>query len=262
MKKLIIVLILATFASCNTQKKITQLSDMKKTEVEDIRWVLIEFNGKPVSESVYGKVYLLLSSKDKKMVGSNGCNQLMGSYSISNKFQIAFSNIASTRMACNHQEWDDIAFNKTLETANNFTVSGNKLMLNIGEKASLAVFTKIEEEGITNKYWKLKKLEGEEVKMTPNQEREQYFIIRDDGTISGFSGCNYFSGNCILEKDKSRIRFENILSTLIACPDMQTNESKFIKVFELTDNYTISGDNLILNVGKRAPLAEFEAIYF
>lgn len=120
----------------------------------------------------------------------------------------------------------------------------------------------MEKNEIINKYWKLKKLEGKEIKMTNNQEQEQYFIIRDNGTIAGFSGCNNFSGNYKLDKNKLSIKFENVLTTLIACPDAETNESAFLKVFELTNNYTVNGDNLMLNVGRRAPLAEFEAIYF
>ncbi|MDX1271979.1 META domain-containing protein, partial [Bizionia paragorgiae] len=48
--------------------------------------------------------------------------------------------------------------------------------------------------------------------------------------------------------------------TLKACPDMTFNEAEFLKVFEMADNYTINGDELNLNVGRRAPLAVFEAV--
>ena len=135
-------------------------------------------------------------------------------------------------------------------------------MLNVGKRMPLAVFEKVKENTIVNKYWKLKKMGGKEIKMATNQKREQYFIIRNNGTITGFAGCNPFSGKYILEKDNFRIRFENILSNLRICTDAQINESQFLQVFELTDNYTINGNNLILNKGRRAPLAEFEAIYF
>ena len=45
------------------------------------------------------------------------------------------------------------------------------------------------------------------------------------------------------------------------CPDVDVNESDFLEVFELADNYTIKDDVLTLNVGMRAPLAVFEAVY-
>ena len=97
--------------------------------------------------------------------------------------------------------------------------------------------------------------------MAPNQERENYFTLNSDQkTFNGFSGCNSFSGNYTLEKGW-KIRFSNIASTLMACPDVHVNESEYLKVFELADNYTIVGDTLSLNVARRAPLAVFEAVY-
>lgn len=254
------LLFLAT--ACNTQRKATQNSNLENFQVENIYWSLVEFGGKPVPESVAGKVHIMFSKDGTKLSGSNGCNRLMGSYNISNRTQISFSRIASTKMACQSVGWNETGFNQMLETANNFTVSGNKLMLNVGKRAPLAVFVKVEKNEIVNKYWKLIELDGKEVNMADNQEREQYFILREDGSIAGFAGCNQFSGNFILDMSKSRIKFENMLSTLRACPDVKVNESEFLKVFNLTDNYTMVEDKLTLNIGRRAPLAVFEAVYF
>jgi heat shock protein HslJ len=115
---------------------------------------------------------------------------------------------------------------------------------------------------ITEKYWKLKTLQGKNIEMVANQEKEIYFILKiAENSVVGFSGCNTFGGTYTLEKE-NRIRFTQMLSTLKVCPDVAINESEFLKVFELADNFTINGDILNLNVGKRAPLAVFEAIYF
>lgn len=114
---------------------------------------------------------------------------------------------------------------------------------------------------IVNKYWKLKTLEGQAVTMSKSQEREQYFTLFSDGTLKGFAGCNHFNGSYKLE-DGNRIRFaENIAVTMKACNDAAIKENKFLSVFNLADNYTIIGETLSLNVGRRAPLAVFEAVY-
>ena len=116
---------------------------------------------------------------------------------------------------------------------------------------------------IANKYWKLITLEGKKVTMAPNQEREAYFTLKTDeneNRINGFAGCNSFTGTYTLEKGW-RIRFSHMATTMKACPDVNVNESEFLKVFELADNYTIKDDKLSLNVGRRAPLAVFEAVY-
>ena len=115
---------------------------------------------------------------------------------------------------------------------------------------------------ITEKYWKLKTLEGREITMKKNQEREIFFMLKDsEHRVTGFAGCNTITGEYNLEEG-NRIRFSNMASTLRACPDVDINESEFLEVFKLADNYTINNDTLSLNVGRRAPLAVFEAVYF
>ncbi len=115
---------------------------------------------------------------------------------------------------------------------------------------------------ITEKYWKLVTLEGQKVTMAKNQEREIHFMLKtEQNQVRGFAGCNTFNGTYTLEKGQ-RIRFSPLAATLKACLEVDVNESEFFKVFELVDNYSINGDTLSLNVGRRAPLAVFEAVYF
>ena len=115
---------------------------------------------------------------------------------------------------------------------------------------------------ITEKYWKLITLEGQDVTMAANQEREAFFMLKtNDNTVNGFAGCNNIMGEFKLE-DGNRIRFNNMGTTLMMCPDVDVNESEFLKVFELADNYTTHNDTLALNVGRRMPLALFVAVYF
>lgn len=115
---------------------------------------------------------------------------------------------------------------------------------------------------ITEKYWKLIKLDGKDVEMVENQEREIFFILKsEDNTVGGFAGCNSITGEFELE-DGNRIHFKNIGLTMMSCPDVDIDESELMEVFKLADNYRITNDVLELNVGKRAPLAVFEAIYF
>jgi heat shock protein HslJ len=37
-------------------------------------------------------------------------------------------------------------------------------------------------------------------------------------------------------------------------------ETQFLKVLEMADNYTIAGDNLVLNRARMAPLARFKSV--
>jgi heat shock protein HslJ len=116
-------------------------------------------------------------------------------------------------------------------------------------------------EGITNKYWKLVTLEGQPVTMAPDQEREAYFMLKDSSRVAGFGGCNVLNGSYEWQASQLRLRFTNLLTTLKACPG-PSQESAFLRVLNQTDSYTLRGDTLLLNVGRRAPLAVFQAVYF
>lgn len=115
---------------------------------------------------------------------------------------------------------------------------------------------------VTEKYWKLVELEGQKVTMSPGQEKEAHFVLQSEGNkLVGFSGCNAFFGEYVLTEG-NRIRFENLASTLRACPDLDVSEQELFQVFGMVDNYTIHNDTLHLNIGRRAPLAVFNAVYF
>jgi heat shock protein HslJ len=229
-------------------------------------WQLESLEGKDFSNFKNGdnKVGFTLFEADNRISGFAGCNHFFGTYNFEEGNRIGFSGLGSTKMACPSVEFNENEFLKIFGLADNYTLNGNTLSLNVGRRAPLAVFKKVEKSttGITEKYWKLKTLEGKDIKMGRNQEKEVYFILKtNESAVTGFAGCNDFFGTYTLEKG-NRIRFSEIGSTLKVCPDVDFNESDFFKVFELTDSYKISGDTLELYVGRRAPLAVFEAVYF
>jgi len=229
-----------------------------------ITWKLTTLQGETVATTSNQKqnIHFVLQ-EDGKVTGFTGCNTFHGSYTMEEGNRIRFSKMASTRMACRDVPVKEFDFLKVFELADNYTVNENKMMLNVGKRAPLAVFSKIiiSKVEIIEKYWKLKTFNGKPVKMAKKQAREAYFMLKTGGNVKGFGGCNTFGGAYTLEEG-NRIRFTQIHSTLLACPNVEVNESDFLKVFELADNYTIKSDILKLNVGRRAPLAVFEAVYF
>ena len=256
MKHVISMLLVTLLISCSTGNKVKETA--KDTLYQ--KWELSVLDGKEVTGNL--PIYIELT-EDNKVSGFVGCNQLTGTYVIENKSQIKFNQLATTRMACPEMEMEmERQVLELLNTADNFTIDNGKLMLNIGRRAPLATFNAMSDNEILNKYWKLIKLEGAPVQMAANQEREQYFMLKSDGSISGFAGCNQFNGQYELTEGNRISIDKNLAMTLKACPDVDVDESAFMKVFDQTDNYTINGDTLSLNVGKRAPLAVFEAVYF
>lgn len=123
-----------------------------------------------------------------------------------------------------------------------------------------ATSTDSEKEGIRNKHWQLAELQGQPVTPGAGQERAAYFMLTDSSRVVGYGGCNSLNGAYELNEPQQRLRFTNMLSTLRACPGPDT-ERGFLQVLNQADNYTVQGDTLRLNVGRRAPLAVFYAVY-
>lgn len=254
MNKAIILVIALISLSCASTKKDT------KTVNNPLQnsWELTKFKGKDVNSD--NSIYLEFS-EDGRVSGNVGCNRLTGNYSIENTQNIQFSELATTRKACPDMDIESDVL-EALNSTSSFNLITDELVLNTKSVPSLAVFKRMKNTDVVNKYWKLITLDGKKITMDEDQEREQYFILKNNGLVTGFAGCNQFNGEFTI-KDGNRIKFgDNMSVTLKSCLNTDVDEQGFLEVFELTNNYTVDGDRLSLNVGKRAPLATFEAVYF
>lgn len=272
-KSISLALIALTIMSCNTGKKTnsdatddnTEWSDKSEMKsIENTKWVIATLEGQDMIgvENEGQVIHFTLNSEDNRVNGYSGCNTFMGTYTLEEGNRISFSEMGVTRMACPDSEIDEAKILNVFETADNFRITDGKLELNKAKMAPLAVFKKDTNAPIVEKYWKLKTLDGKDIEMAENQEREIFFTLKSqENRVTGFAGCNGISGEYTLEEG-NRIRFKNMATTMMICPDVAVNESEFLEIFELADNYTIQGDVLSLNVGRRAPLAVFEAVYF
>lgn len=256
MKYTITLLVITLLVSCKTGNSV------KETNQNPIckKWELSVINGDPTTGNL---PFFIELTKDHKVSGFAGCNTLTGTYVTENKDQIKFNQLGVTKMACSPEEMAmESKVLERLNTTENFAIENGKLTLSGKPLNPIAVFFEKSDHEIVNKYWKLVKLKGAAVQMAENQEREQFFILRSNGNITGFAGCNHFSGQYEITNGNRISMNKNMAITLKICPDVKVDENAFLEVFKLTDNYTIHGDTLTLNVGRRAPLAVFEAIYF
>ncbi|MBL7700001.1 MAG: copper resistance protein NlpE N-terminal domain-containing protein [Chitinophagaceae bacterium] len=134
--------------------------------------------------------------------------------------------------------------------------SGNKVT---GQLAPNYVLSK-DQFAILEKYWKLTELNGKPIEVDSSFRKEPHIIFKDDGNrFVGNGGCNGFSGTYKLGS-MNRINLSQGVTTQMACPKMEL-ESQFLKVLQMADNYTVTGDMLILNKARMAPLARFKTVY-
>lgn len=93
--------------------------------------------------------------------------------------------------------------------------------------------------------WVLEELNGYKVFATDFQkELPRIEIHAAENKFMGFGGCNSINGNLFFENDL--LRFNNIISTLMACPE-NNKEDKFVKALQSTTTYSIKNNRLTLS---------------
>lgn len=103
--------------------------------------------------------------------------------------------------------------------------------------------------------WELSALHGSDVSLDPAQQ--PWLLLGRDGNVTGFAGCNSFSGR--YTQDGLRLRFTDLASTLRACVDPAMNDD-LLEVLNNVDNFTRSSNTLSLNRARMAPLANFSTL--
>lgn len=126
-----------------------------------------------------------------------------------------------------------------------------------GELVPPSPLEKVSDKGLQFIKWKLVELNG--VKITNDKNKPKFIHLIKDNQFTAFAGCNNIMGSYEIKEDAMRIKFTKGASTMMACPDM-TTEQEFAAMLEKVDNYSINGNNLSFNRARMAPLARFEAI--
>ena len=93
--------------------------------------------------------------------------------------------------------------------------------------------------------WKLTSYSRADVLTPAVTDTEAGLTFKDDGTVTGTSGCNGFGGSYTVEDDK--ITFSEITSTLMACDDPRmAQEGAVHQVLTDTATFKIEGNTLTL----------------
>ncbi|MBK1895285.1 META domain-containing protein [Chryseobacterium paridis] len=109
---------------------------------------------------------------------------------------------------------------------------------------------------ITGKTWKLIEINGQPLKLKDPKNNPYFSLNKADMRYSGKGGCNGVGGSFEIKQDIMRIKFNQGMSTMMACDDLET-EQLFTKALLSADNYSVNGNTLTLNKARMAPLAKF-----
>lgn len=98
------------------------------------RWTLYELKSVPVQLSGTEKdANLMFAPSQKKVNGTGGCNRLNGSYELKKNGGIRFLNVASTKMSCIDQAFEN-RFLEALNAVDGYAVENNVMLLKTGKE--------------------------------------------------------------------------------------------------------------------------------
>ncbi len=109
---------------------------------------------------------------------------------------------------------------------------------------------------LTGVRWRLTELMGQAVTAT-EPDMTPYLQFGEDGRVSGFAGCNQFTG--AYEAEGLRLSFKPMATTQKACLNASV-EAQFIATIQGIDNYSLNESGLAFYKARTAALLRFTAV--
>ena len=146
MKKIVLGLGMASALTLTACATTPSASDAKTSTapIADKTWIVTHINGEAISTKPtdHNIPSLQLNSQEQRFSGADGCNRLMGSYTVTGS-QISFGQIAGTMMACldeNIQKTSQ-SYTQALEQVKSYDVTPSTLVLKDQDGKAVVQFT-------------------------------------------------------------------------------------------------------------------------
>ncbi len=117
---------------------------------------------------------------------------------------------------------------------NTLTLLDNEGHKITGELAEKYILKKVKDQ-LVGKKWHLVSFKGEEIQLKEAKAEHPFVQFKEDFTIIGYTGCNNLQG-AYKEGDAQKIEFSQLINTLRACPEMET-ENEFLKSLNTASYY-------------------------
>jgi putative lipoprotein len=135
-KLLIMFWLCGSTAACSTDESggdesaqgepaVTAADTKPDVPLRNTYWKLVELNGGPVQPGEGKELHMIIKGDDR-VAGYSGCNQFMGSVTVSGD-GLSFGPVAGTRRMCQGVMEQESAFLLALESAHRHSISGEDL---------------------------------------------------------------------------------------------------------------------------------------
>lgn len=241
MKKIFVSICVAgaalAMSSCRSVEKAIPLSSI------DGEWNIIEVNGSKVTPGESKTLpFISFDTTSGRLSGNSGCNRMMGNFDVNAKpGSLSLEGVASTRMMCPDMTTERNVLGALAQVKGYRKAGKERVYLCNAANRPVMVLEKKEADvklSVLNGEWKIKEVNGEAV---PSGMEKQPFIAFDvkKKSIHGNAGCNLINGGFETKTTNARsISFPGVASTMMACPDMET-ESKIMKALNEVKSFDV-----------------------
>ena len=184
---------------------------------------------------------------DGRFTGSTGCNRIAGTWTGSAGGSFTITPGPMTQMACVDPagQAQEQAFTTGLPKVTKAAVSGSTLTLSDDAGAALFTFTE-GPEGVEGSYAVTGVNNGKGAVVSTTATEKASITFAADGTVSGNTGCNSFSGTYEVDGAKLTIHGD-VAATMMACePDAQALEQQFLTALGNVTTWERSGQQVTL----------------
>lgn len=227
--------------SCGTGKNSVALVDFAG------EWNIVEVNGEKVNAE--NTPFLGFDKDGNRLYGNAGCNRLVGTFSLDtvNAGKISFEQVGATRMMCPDMKLEQ----RVLEALNKvagYQEVGEEVALNDAEGKSVILLQKREVKAVSlndlDGTWQIVSVNGTEVGKTEKVPQLTFNLA--EKRVYGNASCNTINGGFSQEEGKaSSLQFSQMISTMMACPDMSTERNILdalnkVRSFEVKEDGTVA----------------------
>jgi heat shock protein HslJ len=196
---------------------------------------------------------------DGTISGSSGCNQYAGAYRVNGNDILISSLLASTMKACSREVMDqELAYLEALAKARMFSASPNQLRLNDAGGEDLMAFA-AQTQDLAGASWEATGYNNGNQAVTSVLAGTTITArFSSDGTLSGNSSCNDYSGP--YKVDGEQIEIGPLASSKKACTDpagVMDQEAQYLAALGTAATYKIEGKVLELRTADGALAVDY-----
>lgn len=222
-----------TVASCGSKKQVVETvgTEEKKTVVTtlDGEWDVVAVRSQVVETKAGESLpYVGFDLRSKRAYGYAGCNRVQSTLEVnSSEHSLHFGYPTTTLMSCDNMDLEQSVLSAMYDVRGYKFIGDGVALLSQDGKQVLSLRRKstyVDRKSLDGT-WNVVKVLGEMVSKKMQTRPELTFAVAD-GRFSGNAGCNRINGEVKFDDaGRNVIRFDNVASTRMMCPDMTTEQN-------------------------------------